>query len=136
MTKNEALQLFASHVNIPALKADFPDLDWVATELEDGQQEIIIRLQGEDADFHPSIDIAAIEEMDVSDLPGEVKTPLFLRKHKRRLIRQRNLRRDIALLKRIKSLVTPAGVSLKEIAKIICCNIPPDEIEPVSEDQS
>jgi len=136
MTKNEALQLFASHVDIPALKADFPDIDWVATELEDGQQEIIIRLQGEDADFRPFVDIAAIEEMDVCDLPGEVKTPLFLRKYKRRLIRQRKLRRDTALVKRVKSLVTPAGVSLKQIAGIICRNIPPDETEPVSEDQS
>jgi len=136
MNKNEALQLFASHVDIPALKVDFPDLDWVITELEDGQQEIIIRLQGEDIDFHPSIDITAIEEMGVSDLPGEVKTPLFLRKYKRRLIRQRKLRRDIALLKRVKSLITPAGVSLKQIAKIICRSIPADEIEkPVSEDQ-
>ena len=130
MTKQEALQLFASHVDVPALKVDFPDLDYVITELEDGQQEIIIRLQGEDSDFRPAADIAIIDAMTFDDLPdGEVKNSVVLRKRKRKLIRKRKRRRDIALLKRIKTLVAPAGVSLKAIAKVIRHNLPVEETE-------
>jgi len=130
MTKNEALQLFASHVDLPALKSDFPDLDWVATELEDGQQEIVIRLQGMDADFHPEADLSAIDEMIVADLPdGVVRNSIVLRKRKRKMIRARKQRRDLALLKRIKSLVLPAGVSLHEIADVIRQNLPVEEVE-------
>ena len=130
MTKQEALQLFASHVDVPALKVDFPDLDYVITELEDGQQDLIIRLQGEDSDFRPAADIAAVEAMTFSDLPDDkVKNQVVLRKYKRKLIRVRKRRRDIALLKRIKTLVAPAGVSLKAIAKVIRHNLPVEDTE-------
>ena len=129
MIKEQALQLFASHVDVPALKADFPDLDWVATELDDGQQEIVIRLQGVDADFHPSSDIAVIESMGLEDLTTGVKNNIVLRKRKRKMIRARKQRRDIALLKRIKSLVLPAGVSLCEMAETIQHNLPVEEVE-------
>jgi hypothetical protein len=130
MTKQEALQLFASHVDVSGLTDDFPDLDWVATELEDGQQEIIVRLQGEDSDFRPAVDLAAIEAMTRADLPdGSVINETVLRKYKRKMIRSRKLSRDIALLKRIKSLIAPAGVSLRRIAKVIRHNIPAEEIE-------
>ena len=87
MTKQEALQLFVSHVDVSALMADFPDLDYVITELEDGQQEIIVRLQGEDSDFHPTADIATIDAMTFDDMPAEkIKNTIVLRKHKRKLI--------------------------------------------------
>lgn len=130
MTKQEALQLFASHVDIPALKSDFPDLDYVITELEDGQQEIIVRLQGEDSDFRPNADISVIDAMTFDDLPAEKpKNTIVLRKHKRKLIRIRKHRRDIALLKRIKTLITPAGISLRKIAKVIRQNLPVEELE-------
>jgi len=129
MTKQEALQLFASHVDIPALKADFPDLDYVITELEDGQQEIVIRLQGKDPDFYPAADIAVIESMGLKDLTTGVKNNIVLRKRKRKMIRARKRRRDIALLKRIKSLVLPSGVSLREVAETIRHNLPVEEIE-------
>ncbi|MBW8017997.1 MAG: hypothetical protein FVQ82_17645 [Planctomycetes bacterium] len=125
MTKQEALQLFVSHVDIPALKADFPDIDWVVTELEDGQQEIIIRLQGEDSDFHPAADLAVINNMTKADLPdGMVKNTIVLRRHQRQLGYARKRRRDLALLKRIKTLIEPAGVSLRKIADVIKENIP------------
>ena len=129
MIKEQALQLFASHVDIPALKADFPDLDWVATELDDGQQEIVIRLQGKDPDFYPAADIAVIESMGLEDLTTGVKNDIVLRKQKRKMIRARKQRRDIALLKRVKSLVLPAGVSLREIAETIRHNLPVEEVE-------
>ncbi|MBW8017097.1 MAG: hypothetical protein FVQ82_13005 [Planctomycetes bacterium] len=125
MTKQEALQLFVSHVDIPALKADFPDIEYVATELDDGQQEIIIRLQGEDADFRPAADLAVIDAMTRGDLPdGLVKNNIVLRRHKRKLSDARNQLRDLALLKRIKTLIEPAGVSLRKIADVIKENIP------------
>ena len=129
MTKQEALQLFATHVDIPALKADFPDLDWVATELDDGQQEIIIRLQGEDSDFRPAVDIVTIEALDRTALPDGVKGTIALRKLKRKLIRERNRRRDVAIFKRIKSLADPAGVSLRNVAKVIMNNLPAEEVD-------
>ena len=130
MTKQEALQKFVSHIDVPALKAAFPDADFVVTELEDGQQEIIIRLQGEDTDFRPSADIAIIEAMTFDDLPdGKVKNSIVLRKHKGKLIRIRKYQRDIALLKRIKTLIAPAGVSLRKIVKVIRCNLPVEDIE-------
>lgn len=129
MTKQQVLQLFASHVDLPALKVDFPYLDWVITELEDDQQEIIIRLQGPDPDFHPAADIALIETMGVADLPDGVKNDIVLRKHKLKTIRARKLRRDIALLKRVKALVLSAGVSLREIAETVRHNLPVEENE-------
>ena len=125
MTKQEALQLFASHVDIPALKADFPDLDWVATELDDGQQEIVIRLQGVDSDFSPAADIALINAMTVADLPdGMVKNQVVLRKYKRKMIRIRKRLFYKALLKRIKALIVDAGVPLRTMAKVILHSIP------------
>jgi len=129
MTKQEALQLFASHVDLPGLKVDFPDLDWVATELDDGQLEIIIRLQGNDPDFHPAADIAVIEAMGLKDLTTGVKNNIVLRKRKRKMIRARKRRRDLALLKRVKSLVLPAGVSLREFSEVIRHNLPIEEVE-------
>jgi hypothetical protein len=129
MTKQEALHLFASHVDVPALKIDFPDLDWVATKLDDGQLEIVIRLQGEDKDFRPGTDIAVIESMVLKDLPDGVKNNIVLCKRKRKMIRARKRRRDLALLKRVKSMVLPAGVSLREIADVIRHNLPVEEIE-------
>ncbi|MCF7954414.1 MAG: hypothetical protein K9M75_01295 [Phycisphaerae bacterium] len=128
MTKQEALQLFISHVDVPGVRSSFPDLDYVVTELEDGQQEIIIRLQGKDADFRPDSDIAAIEAMVLDDLPDGIKNTIVLRKHKRKLIRERKRRRDIALLKHVKSLVLPAGVSLREFAEILQHNLPGKEV--------
>jgi len=125
MTKQEALQLFTSHVDIGGLKADFPDIDFVVTELADGQQEIIIRLQGADADFRPAADLAVIDAMTRADIPaGMVRNDIVLRNHKRRMRNARKRRRDLALLKRIKTLIEPAGVSLKRIADVIKENIP------------
>jgi len=129
MTKQEALHLFASHVDVPALKVDFPDLDWVATKLDDGQMEIVIRLQGEDKDFRPGTDIAVIESMVVKDLPDDVKNNIVLRKRKRKMIRARKRRRDLALLKRVKSMVLPAGVSLREFSEVIRHNLPIEEVD-------
>ncbi len=129
MVKEQALQLFATHVDVAALKSDFPDLDWVVTELEDGQQEIIIRLQGKDPDFHPAADIAVIESMGLEDLTTGVKNNIVLRKRKRKMIRARKRRRDIALLKRVKALVLPAGVSLREISETIRHNLSVEDIE-------
>jgi hypothetical protein len=129
MIKEQALQLFATHVDVPALKSDFPNCDMVVSELDDGQQEIIIRLQGKDPDFHPAADIAVIEAMGLKDLTTGVKNNIVLRKRKRKMIRARKRRRDIALLKRIKSLVLPAGVSLREISETIRHNLPVKEVE-------
>lgn len=128
MTKQEALQLFASHVDVPALKADFPDLDYVITELEDGQQEIIIRLQGEDADFHPASDVASIDEIEVKDLPYATKNMITLRNHKNKLKRQRLRRRNNAILKRVRALLKPTGVSVRHFVKIIRHSLPEQEV--------
>ena len=129
MNKTEALQEFISHVDVPGVRASFPDLDYEVTELEDGQQEIVIRLQGVDPDFHPTADIAVIESMDRADLPTGVKNTIVLRKYQREMIMARKQRRDIALLKRIKALILPAGVSLREIAKVVRNYIPVEEVE-------
>jgi len=84
----------------------------------------------DESNLYPAEDIAVIEAMTVDDLPvGKVKNSIVLRKHKRKMIRARKRRRDIALLKRIKSLVLPAGVSLREIAETIRYNLPVEEIE-------
>ena len=125
MTKQEALQLFASHVDVSGLMDDFPAVDFVVTELDDGQQEIIIRLQGADPDFRPVSDLAVINAMTRASLPdGMVRNDIVLRNHKRRMRNARKRRRDLALLKRIKTLIEPAGVSLRKIADVIKENIP------------
>ncbi|MBW8016236.1 MAG: hypothetical protein FVQ82_08620 [Planctomycetes bacterium] len=129
MNKNEALQLFKSSINMIDLAGNFPDCDMVVSELEDGQQEIVIRLQGKDPDFNPSAEIAVIESMGLEDLTDGVKNNIVLRKRKRKMIRERKRRRDFALLKRVKSLVSPAGVSLREIAETIQLNLPVEEVE-------
>ncbi len=131
MTKQEALQLFASHVDVSGLMDDFPAVDFVVTELDDGQQEIIIRLQGADPDFRPVSDLAVINDMTKNNLPdGMVKNAIVLRRHKRRLRNARKRRRDLALLKRIKTLIEPAGVSLRKIVDVIKENIPTREESP------
>ena len=119
MNKTEALQKFASHVDVPALKVDFPDLDYVVTELEDGQQEIIVRLQGEDSDFHPAVDIAAIEALKMEDIPDAVKNTITLSKRKRKLRHDRLRLRDVALLKRIKQMSLDMGVEPKTLPRLI-----------------
>ena len=125
MTKQEALQLFLSSVDLIDLEGNFPDVGFVVTELEDGQQEIIIRLQGEDSDFRPAADLAVIDAMTRASLPvGMVRNDIVLRNHKRRMRNARKRRRDLALLKRIKTLIAPAGVSLRKIANVIKENIP------------
>lgn len=129
MTKEEALQLFESSIDMIDLEGNFPDIDMVVTELEDGQQEIIVRLQGVDFDFHPASDISVIEAMVYDDLPDGAKNDIVLRKHKRKMIRTRKQRRDLALLKRVKALVLPAGVSLREFVKTLRHNLPGKEAE-------
>jgi hypothetical protein len=130
MTKNEALQLFLNSVDMIDLEGNFPDVDFVVTELSDGQQEIIIRLQGEDTDFRPTVDLSAIDSMTMDDLPdGSVRSKVCLEKCQRKMTRIRNQRRDIALLKRIESLISPAGVSLRDIAEVIQRNLPVEDVE-------
>ena len=132
MTKQEALQLFLSSVDLIDLEGNFPDVGFVVTELEDGQQEIIIRLQGEDSDFRPAADLAVIDAMTRASLPvGMVRNDIVLRNHKRRMIDARKRHRDLALLKRIKTLIEPAGVSLRKIANVIKENIPASQEDNV-----
>jgi hypothetical protein len=120
MTKQEALQLFASHVDIPALMADFPNLDWVATELEDGQQEIVIRLQGVDTDFHPTSDVNNVRMMTIADLPeGKAKNRIVLDGTIAIAIEERYNRRDRAILKRIVCLAQAVGISLRRIVRVL-----------------
>jgi len=115
MTKEQALQLID----------DSPNAVFKLQTLSDGQREVIILPDGEDPDYYPAQDVAAIEGMTFDDMPdGRVKNAITLRKYKAKLINTRNQRRDTALLKRIKSLVTPAGVSLRKIAKVIQRNLP------------
>ena len=130
MTKNEALQLFLNSVDMIDLEGNFPDVDFVVTELVDGQQEIIIRLQGEDPDFRPAVDLVVVDAMTMADLPdGSVRSKVCLEKCQRKMTRVRNSRRDYALLKRIKSLITPAGVSLRGIVEVIQRNLPVEDTE-------
>ncbi len=129
MTNNQVLQKFAAAVDAAALRADFPDIEWVITQLEDGQQEIIIRIQGADPDFSPAADIAVIEAVKMADIPNPVKNTFTLDHHKEKLRNARLVQRDLALLKRIRVLISPAGVSLKKLAKIIRRNLPDVEIE-------
>ena len=120
MTKREALQKFISHIDVASVRADFPKIDWDVSELEDGQQEIVIRLQGLDPGFRPSADIAAIEAMtvdDVVDFPVKCETTLI--KQKRNRTRARLRLRDLALMKRFKCLLGAMGLSLNEGHKII-----------------
>ena len=120
MTKQEALLLFASHVDIPGLKSDFPDIDYIITELEDGQQEITIRLQGIDKDFNPGDEISSIMAMTKEDIPdGQIRNIIVLKKLQKKLVRQREHRRNLALLKRIKALIIPAGVPISKIIKVL-----------------
>jgi hypothetical protein len=129
MTKQEALQLFASHVDVASLKSDFPDIDWIVNELSDGQQEIVIRLQGEDPDFRPAVDLAAIDEITMQDIPAEVKNAITLRKHKRKARRIRRARRDAAIFKRIDAMRIPMGITIRR-----CMRILRDKIE-IQEDE-
>ena len=129
MTKQETLQLFRSSIDLIDLEGNFPDCDMVVSELEDGQQEIIVRLQGVDPDFHPASDITDIEAMTIESLVDGVKNSIVLRKQKRKMIRAKKQRRDIAMLKRVKALVLPAGVSLREMAETIRHNLPVEEAE-------
>lgn len=130
MTKQEALQTFSSHVDIAGLKNDFPDIDWVITELEDGQQEIIIRLQGADPDFHPSADIAVIDAMTVNDITMfSVKNEGTLEKEKRITKRQRIVLRDNAIFKRVRQILLDAGLKPRKALKIVKERLAAEEVE-------
>jgi hypothetical protein len=129
MTKQEALQKFASHVDVPGLKSDFPEIDWVVTELDDGQQEIIIRLQGEDVDFRPGADYAVIDALEMKDIPDAVKNSITLRRHKRLITRNRRDRFENAIFRRIKALIAPAGISVHRLIKILKRHLPVVEVE-------
>jgi hypothetical protein len=129
MTKQEALQKFATHVDLSGMMDDFPDIDWVVTELDDGQQEIIIRLQGEDVDFRPAADYAVIEAIEVKDIPNVVKNSITLRRHKRLITRNRRDRFEHAIFRRIKALIIPAGISVQRLIKILKMHLPVTEDE-------
>ena len=129
MTNQEVLQKFGEAVNVQQLKADFPDIQWVISKLDDGQQEIIIRLQGEDADFYPAADYAAIDAMTQDDNPRPVKSSLSLLKEKsaRRYARKKLL--HLALFKRIKTLLNSAGIPLEKFVKLINECLPVEDEE-------
>jgi hypothetical protein len=124
MTKQEALQKFASHVDLSGVMDDFPEIDWVITELDDGQQEIVIRLQGIDVDFHPAGDLAVIDSTLMADIPNAIKNTITLRKHKIIATRERLDRRDNAWLKRINGMRIEMGMSVKRCVRLIESKIP------------
>jgi len=120
MTKQEALQLFASHVDVQGLKSDFPDIDWSVMELEDGQQEIVIRLQGEPDAYHPAADLAAIEAMTVDEVSlFPVKNAITLLKEKRIRKQQRIKQIEKEYIKRIKQFTLDMGIPLIRGAKVL-----------------
>ncbi len=129
MTKQEVLQKFASAVDVAALRADFPDIEWVITELDDGQQEIIIRVQGDDPDYRPTADLAAIASLERADVPGSIKNAITLKKHKRKLHIARLKRRDNAWLKRINQMRIDMGLDVHRCIKLIQSKIPVEESE-------
>ena len=130
MTNSEVLQKFDAAVDISQLQQDFPDIEWVITQLDDGQQEIIVRVQGADADFHPFSDYAAIENLTVNDIPdGDVKNGIVLDKLKRHRRRQREQRLYKALLKRVGVLLVSAGVEPSEFVRVIKNDSPVEEVQ-------
>ena len=115
MTKEQTLQL----IN------DSPDAVFKMQTLSDGQREVIILLDGEDPDYYPNADIAAIDAMKVDDLPdGMVKNAITLRKYQARLKRQRLDKLYSALHKRQTALITPAGVSCRDFTEFMQQNLP------------
>ena len=127
MTKKEALQKFASHVDVSAMIDEFPDIDWVVTELEDGQQEIIVRLQGEDTDFRPGGDLAVIDSVLMKDIPNPVKNTITLRKYKKQARRARLTRRDNAWLKRVNKMRKEMGMSVRRCVRLLQSKLPVQE---------
>jgi len=118
VTKEEMLQKFESVFDYATFELDFPDVSWAASELEDGQQEIIVRLQGIDPGFHPSVDIAAIETMAVDQITDfTVKNPVTLKKQIRKDKEARLCERDVAIDKRIDALLNAAGLTFAEYSK-------------------
>ena len=124
MTKKEALQKFASHIDLSAMMDDFPDIDWVMTELEDGQQEIIIRLQGADPDYNPAGDLAVIDSVAMKDIPNSVKNSITLRKYKKQARRARLDRRDNAWLKRVNGMRKEMGMSVRRCVRLLQSKLP------------
>jgi len=115
MDKSAALQTFIDCVDIPAVRAAFPDLDYAVTELEDGQQEIVVRLQGIDPGFHPSADIATIEAKTVDQVTDfTIKSPTTLRKQIRKDKLARFGEHNVAIAKRVKALLLAAGLTCEE----------------------
>lgn len=129
MTKQEILQLFKSSIDMIDLEGNFPDIDWAVTEFEDGQQEIIVRLQGEDSDFRPTSDYAIIDAVEMKDIPDAVKNSITLRKRKRIMKRLRRVRFENAIFKRIRALIVPAGISVRRLIKILQNNLPVETVE-------
>jgi hypothetical protein len=124
MAKQEALQKFASHVDLSGVMDDFPEIDWVVTELDDGQQEIVIRLQGIDVDFHPAGDLAAIDATLVAGDDFEVKNNITLQRYKKQARQERINRRDNAWLKRINGMRIEMGMSVKRCVRLIESKMP------------
>jgi hypothetical protein len=127
MTNQEVIQKFASAVDVAALRVDFPDIEWVITQLEDGQQEIIIRVQGKDPDYFPAGDLAEIDSTLMADIPNEVKNTITLRKYKVHATRVRLARRDNAWLKRINGMRIEMGMSVKRCVRLIQSKLPMPE---------
>ena len=157
MTKDEILQKFKRSIDMIDLEGNFPDIDFVVTELEDGQQEIIIRLQGEDSDFRPGGDYDAISAFKLTDFrrpvvpeagaddsayitacgdievlradffPGVAINTSTLRRGQDRKKRNRRKRFEKAIFKRVKALIVPAGISVRRMIKILQNNLPVQE---------
>ena len=139
MNKQEVLETFRNNVDVPALKAAFPDIEFAISELEDGQQEIIIRVQGEDPDLRPAADIAKLNNLKatIAHKSGDgrrvwnpaltalgITTPIRLKKYKRRGIKARKNRRDKAVFKRIKLLAVEAGIAPRRLIRLLKNHIP------------
>jgi hypothetical protein len=128
MINEEVLNKIDAAVDFNTLRVDFPNIERVITMLDDGTQEVIFRMQGVDPDFHPETDYIAISNMTQIDNRNSIKTALNLRKQKEQDKRTRKERHLDAIAKRIKALITPAKISIREIIDALKKYLPTEEV--------
>lgn len=124
MTNQEVLEKIGGAVDIGLLRVDFPDIEHVITQLDDGSQEVIFRMQGADPDFYPAGDYAAIDAIGMKDIPNTVKNSITWKRHKKQARRLRKERLLLAIFKRVTSLMLMSGISLRQLHTFIGLQLP------------
>lgn len=129
MTNQEVLDKIDAAFDITLLRGDFPNVERVITQLDDGSQEIIYRMQGADPDFYPADDLVAIDAITMKDIPCAIKNTISEKRYKEQAKEVCKQKLLFAIYKRIKSMISMAGIPVKQLHTFIGLQLPVVEEE-------